>query len=163
MLSTAAFLLHRDLLLRTLSSPREERWALSSASSTREVAESAHMSQTASLPPALRCRSSPLRSDGSTVLLRVLQDAPVSEVVDVTTEEHQLGVSVLGHLAVQRCGVLFRGRNHDGFPAWDPFDSTLCQGTKSATQLEELVRTRFVFHRSHRSVSAEAPTAAARG
>lgn len=75
-----------------------------------------------------------LRSRCRAALLRVLQDAPVSEVVDVTTEENQLGVSVLGHLAVQRRGVLFRGRNHNGFPARDPFDSTLCQGTKSAMQ-----------------------------
>jgi len=73
----------------------------------------------------------------SAALLRVLEDAPVPEVVDVTTEENQLGVRVLGHLAVQRCGVLFRGRDHNGFPAWDPLDSTLRQGTKSATQSHE--------------------------
>lgn len=87
-------------------------------------------------PWVLRGRPLPLLpcSQGRAVLLRVLQDAPVPEVVDVTTEENQLGVRVLGHLAVQRGGILLRGRNHDGFPARDPFDSTLCQGTKSAEQ-----------------------------
>lgn len=65
------------------------------------------MSQPASLPSAPQCCSPSPQSQCRAVLLWVLQDAPMSEIVDVTTEENQLRVSVLGHLAVQRCGVLF--------------------------------------------------------
>lgn len=67
-----------------------------------EVEENAQVSQAV----ALQCHLLLLCSNTRAVLLWVLQDAPVPEVVDVTTEENQLGVRVLRHLAVQRGGIL---------------------------------------------------------
>lgn len=130
MLSTAASL-HG---LRSSHAPESRDGALGAPTCTSTRWVRVHRCPRCPRPRALRCRPFPPHSDSRAALLRVLQDAPVPEVVDVATEENQLGVCVLGHLAVRRGGILLRGRNHDGFPAWDPFDSTLCQGTKSAGQ-----------------------------
>lgn len=75
------------------------------------------------------------------VLLQVLQEASVAEVVDVSTEQNQLWVDVIGHTVVGGHGVAKNGRHNEGGGAVaDALPAALYQGTKSA-------------HNKHRKVS----------
>lgn len=65
-------------------------------------------------------------------LLQVLQDASISEVVDVPAEIHQLGVDVCGHTAVGRGGEVRAAGHHAGAARWSAFSAPLHKGTKSA-------------------------------
>lgn len=67
-------------------------------------------------------------------LLQVLQDASVSEVVDVPAEVHQLGVDVHGHAAVGGRGEVGPEGHHAGPARWGAFSTPLHQGTKSANE-----------------------------
>lgn len=66
------------------------------------------------------------------MLLQVLEEASVSEVVDVSTEEHHLWVDVIGHTAVGGHGVVSDGWHHEGSGAVAyTLPSAFYQGTKS--------------------------------
>jgi len=67
------------------------------------------------------------------LLLQVLEEASVAEVVDVSTDEHQVGVYVVGHTAVGWHGVGERGRHHrgGGGVGTETLLAALYQGTKS--------------------------------
>lgn len=69
----------------------------------------------------------------SRVLLQVLQEASVAEVVDVSTEQNQVWVDVIGHTVVGGHGVAKNGRHNEGGGAVaDALLAALYQGTKSA-------------------------------
>lgn len=75
------------------------------------------------------------------ILLQVLEEASVAEVVDVSTEKHQLWVSVIGHTVVGGHGVSNnRGHHEGGGAVADAFSTAFYQGTKSGqkTQHEKL-------------------------
>lgn len=67
------------------------------------------------------------------MLLQVLEEASVAEVVDVSTEKHQLGVDVIGHTVVGGHGVANDGWHHEGGGAvTHALPTAFYQGTKSA-------------------------------
>lgn len=66
------------------------------------------------------------------ILLQVLQEATVAEVVDVSTEQHQLWVDVIGHTVVGGHGVAKNGGHQEGGGAVAyALPAALYQGTKS--------------------------------
>lgn len=48
------------------------------------------------------------------MLLQVLEEASVAEVIDVSTEKHQLWVNVIGHTVVGGHGIVNNGWHHEG-------------------------------------------------
>ena len=69
---------------------------------------------------------------GQGLLLQVLQEASVAEVVDMSTDEHQVRVYVVGHTAVGWHGVGESGWDHRGGGlGTDTLFTALHQGTKS--------------------------------
>lgn len=48
------------------------------------------------------------------MLLQVLEEASIAEVIDVSTEKHQLWVDVIGHTVVVGHGVANDGWHHEG-------------------------------------------------
>lgn len=71
------------------------------------------------------------------MLLQVLQDAPVAEVVDVATDEHQVGVDVRGHTAVGRGAVFNTRPYHSGGTFRETLPATFHEGTKSEIPCQE--------------------------
>lgn len=69
------------------------------------------------------------------ILLQVLEEASVAEVVDVSTEKHQLWVSVIGHTVVGGHGISNnRGHYKGGGAVADAFSTAFYQGTKSGQE-----------------------------
>lgn len=65
-------------------------------------------------------------------LLQVLEEASVAEVVDVSTEEHQLRVHVVGHTVVGgHCVAHSGGHNEGGGTVEHAVPAASHQGTKS--------------------------------
>lgn len=75
-------------------------------------------------------------------LLQVLQKASVAEVINVSTEEHQLGVDVVGHtVVVEGRGVAVGRRHHQGGHAvTHALPTAPRQGTKPAAETRQTVR-----------------------
>ena len=66
------------------------------------------------------------------MLLQVFEQATVAEVVDVSAEEHQLWVDVIGHTVVGGHGVASNGWHHEGGgTVVYTFPTAFYQGTKS--------------------------------
>lgn len=66
------------------------------------------------------------------MLLQVLEEASVAEVIDVSTEKHQLWVNVIGHTVVGGHGVANNGWHHEGgSTVAHAFPTAFYQGTKS--------------------------------
>lgn len=86
-------------------------------------------------------------------LLQVLQEASVAEVVDVSTEKHQLWVDVLGHTAVGGRSVANYGWHNEGGGSIDnSVPTAFHQGTKSGEQKNKLKK-----HTSHPIKPDKAP------
>ena len=69
---------------------------------------------------------------GRGLLLQVFEEASVAEVVDVSTDEHQVRIYVVGHTAVGWHGVGEGGRDHQGGGVGaETLFTALHQGTKS--------------------------------
>jgi len=73
-------------------------------------------------------------------LLQILEEASVAEVIDVSTEEHQLWVDVIGHTVVGGHGVANNGWHHKGGgTVAHALPTAFYQGTKSGqTQMGQL-------------------------
>jgi hypothetical protein len=69
---------------------------------------------------------------GTKRLLGVLEDAAMTEIIDMAAKEHQLRVRVLRHCAVWRGGVVCRWGYQCCLSAWKAFTSALGHGTESA-------------------------------
>lgn len=66
------------------------------------------------------------------MLLQVLEEAAVAEVIDVSTEIHQLWVDVIGHTVVGGHGVADNGWHHEGgSTVAHALPMAFYQGTKS--------------------------------
>ena len=79
-----------------------------------------------------RGRNQGLNMSGRGLLLQVFEEASVAEVVDVSTDEHQVRVYVVGHTAVGWHGVVEGGRDHQGGGVGaETLFTALHQGTKS--------------------------------
>lgn len=65
-------------------------------------------------------------------LLQVLEETSVAEVIDVSTEKHQLWVNVIGHTVVGGYGVANNGWHHKrGGTVMYALPTAFYQGTKS--------------------------------
>ena len=68
-------------------------------------------------------------------LLQVLEEASVAEVIDVSTEKHQLWVDVIGHTVVGGHGVANNGWHHKrGGTVKYALPTAFYQGTKSGNR-----------------------------
>lgn len=66
------------------------------------------------------------------MLLQVFEEASVAEVIDVSTEKHQLGVDVIGHTVVGGHGVANNGWHQEGgCTVTYTLPTAFYQGTKS--------------------------------
>lgn len=65
-------------------------------------------------------------------LLGVLEDAAMTEIIDMAAKKHQLWVCVLGHRAVRWGGVVRRGGHQCCLAARQALASALGHGTESA-------------------------------
>lgn len=75
------------------------------------------------------------------MLLQVLEEASIAEVVDVSTEKHQLWVDVVGHTVVGGHGVANNGWHHEGgSTVVYTLPTAFYQGTKSGQRTKNKVR-----------------------
>lgn len=78
-------------------------------------------------------RPTALRVMPRQMLLQVLEEASVAEVIDVSTEKHQLWVDVIGHTVVGGHGVANNRWHHEGGgTVMYAIPTAFYQGTKSA-------------------------------
>lgn len=83
------------------------------------------------------------------ILLQVLEETSEAEVVDVSTEKHQLWVDVLGHTVVGGHGAANNGWHHQGGgTVAQTLPMAFYQGTKS-TILCQCKDIAFVFNTGH--------------
>lgn len=91
------------------------------------------------------------------MLLHVLEEASVAEVVDVSTEIHQLWVDVIGHTVVGGHGVADDGWHHEGGGAVaHTLPTAFYQGTKSGQSTNTGHQTTvFKKHKNNKSLRTE--------
>lgn len=75
------------------------------------------------------------------MLLQVLEEASIAEVIDVSTEKHQLWVDVIGHTVVGGNGVANNGWHHEGGGTVAyAIPTAFYQGTKSGGSTNQDIR-----------------------
>lgn len=80
------------------------------------------------------------------MLLQVLEEASVAEVIDVSTEKHQLRVDVIGHTVVGGHGAANNGWHHEGGGnVTYAVPTAFHQGTKSAERTSNSINNQSVW------------------